>query len=103
MKTTMNKETKNLIILKRVENVLRKYAEARDDDSILYTKLLGEEYGCSVNMRATTLEKRVAEGVLPSRDTATRFRRKLQRVDETLRGGLWAKRQAYAKAVGKSI
>ena len=95
--------TNNMMALKRVENVLKRNAAARDNDSILYTAVLQEEYNCSSNMRATTLEKRVTDGVLPSRDTVTRFRRKLQNENESLRGSLWNVRQNYAKVIGKTI
>lgn len=98
----MNNEMKNMIVGKRVYYALTNNVKARDDDSVLYIDVL-KQYGCSTNMRATTLEKRVSEGVLPSRDTVTRYRRYLQRVDETLRGTLWNKRQAYASVVRKSI
>lgn len=102
MKTTMNNEAKKMIAGRRVFDVLRENAKSRDDDSVLYVEVL-KKYGCSTNMRATTLEKRVSEGVLPSRDTVTRYRRYFQNVDETLRGNLWNKRQAYASVVRKTI
>lgn len=98
MKTTVNKEVKNMVVAKRVYDVLKTNKEARDSDSVLYLNVLGQ-YGCSSNMRATTLERRVAEGVLPSRDTVTRYRRYFQKEDESLRGSLWMKRQAYASSV----
>ena len=95
--------TSKLIATKRIQNVLERNTVARDDDSILYSTLLKEEYGCSDNMRYTTLEKRVREGVLPSKDIVTRLRRKLQRDDETLRGTLWTARQNYAKVISRTI
>lgn len=95
--------TNKLIATKRVENVLRHNVEARDNDSVLYTELLRTQYNCSSNMRYTTLEKRVNEGVLPSRDLVTRLRRKIQHEDETMRGSLWAARQNYANVVRKTI
>lgn len=103
MKTTMNKDMQRLVIMKKVDNVLRNHESARDDDSVLYSTLLTEEYGCSVNMRATTLEKRVAEGILPARDTVTRYRRLIQHIDESVRGTKWTARQNYAKMFGKQI
>lgn len=95
--------TEKLIATKRIENVLRHNESARDNDTILYTELLRTQYNCSNNMRYTTLEKRVRDGVLPSRDVVTRLRRKLQREDESLRGTLWNVRQNYAKVIGKTI
>ena len=97
-----NKETtKKLVATKRVKNVLFRNLESRDNDSILYATLLKEEYNCSDNMRYGTMEKRVREGVLPSRDLVSRIRRKLQNEDKTIRGTLWNKRhRATTNSVG---
>lgn len=102
MKTTVKKTVTDAIVGKKVYDALKNNEAARDNDSTLYLEVL-KGYGCSPNMRATTLEKRVTEGVLPSRDTVTRYRRYLQMVDSTLRGTLWTKRQAWASVVRKSI
>lgn len=95
--------TNKLIATQRVNNILEKYSDARDDDSILYSRLLKEEYNCSDNMRYITLERRIKEGILPSRDLVTRLRRKLQQENENLRGELWTVRQNYANVIGRTI
>ena len=102
METTVKKTVMDAVVGKKVFDALKANADARDNDSVLYLEVL-KGYGCSPNMRATTLEKRVNEGILPSRDTVTRYRRYLQMVDPSLRGVLWAKRQAWASVVRKSI
>ena len=102
METTVKKTVMDAVVGKRVYDVLKNNEEARDNDSTLYLEVL-KGYGCSPNMRATTLEKRVNEGMLPSRDTVTRYRRYLQMTDDSLRGTLWAKRRAWAAIVRKSV
>jgi len=93
---------KNDVVKKVIENVLGNYPGTRDNDSYCYERVL-ERYGVSKNMRYTTLEKRVRDGVLPSRDTVTRLRRKVQEENPSLRGELWTPRHTYAKQVAKSM
>lgn len=99
----MTNNTNEMVATKRVKNVLERNFESRDNDSVLYTVLLREEYNCSDNMRYTTLEKRVRDGVLPSRDIVTRIRRKLQKENENLRGNLWIVRQNYSNIMRESV
>lgn len=93
---------KNDVVKNVVKNVLTKHIDTRDSDSHCYERVL-ECYGVSKNMRYTTLEKRIRDGILPSRDTVTRIRRKVQEENPTLRGNLWEPRHSYAKVVAKSL
>ena len=99
----MKSKIENLIATQRVVNVLKNEPATRDNDSLLYICLLQTQYGCSRLMRDVTVEDKVREGELPSRDFVTRVRRRLQKRDETLRGELWEIRQKYAKKYAKEV
>lgn len=74
METTVKKTVRDMAFNKVVYNILKENISAQNDDSVLYLEVL-KAYGCSPNMRATTLENRIKEGTLPSRNTVARYRR----------------------------
>lgn len=93
---------KNDVVKQIVKDILTEHPETRDDDSRCYERVI-EHYGMSKNMRFVTLEKRVRNGELPSRDTVVRLRRMVQKSNVELRGLLWDKRHFFAKEVAESV
>jgi hypothetical protein len=85
----------------RVEHVLTKAVHLRDNDARLTCvvwaqelKEIGLDYS---RIGAGTLMNLYVDGTLSTPDTITRIRRKLQEVNEELRGEKYAKRQRAAE------
>ena len=90
-------------MLDKVINLLTKYPSLRDSDERLianiwynHTKNVGE-------IDAITLLSRFAEGKLPSYQSISRCRRKIQEEKPDLRGKKWAKRHSKQKVIKDQI
>jgi hypothetical protein len=89
----MNNKIKN-----KVENILRKYPESRDADTDLLARYRWYEL-IDMGIPYDTV-KMICELYLKSltpADTITRARRKLQQIDESLRGNSYEKRKVLEK------
>ena len=90
-------------MLDKVVNLLTKHPSLRDSDERLianiwynHTKNVGE-------IDAITLLSRFAEGKLPSYQSISRCRRKIQEEKPDLRGKKWAKRHSKQQLVKDEI
>jgi hypothetical protein len=78
-----------------VEQILTENKATRDDDVLLFEKVLSH-LGFNATIKAVSSYIRAVNmKELPNYDTITRLRRKLQQDDERLRGPLWLERHTH--------
>ena len=92
-------------VYKQVTFFLAKYPPLRDNDERLmaniWWKFLGE-YEVD-NMSARDILKRLAKGDLPSYESISRCRRKIQETTPMLRGATWELRHKRQKSVKNEL
>ena len=91
--------------MNEVEKMLLRYPGLRDNDERLmanvWYKFIGDNtltYTSGFNVLSM-----LSKGKLPSYESVSRCRRKIQEINPELRGEKWAKRQSRAKKIKKEI
>jgi hypothetical protein len=103
-----SREIKNLID-KQVENLLRNDVRCRDNDKLLVARIWTIQLGGKERILAMSAFDFLVEyskdknELLYNSDSITRARRKLQELDETLRGKSYEKRHNETKSVKKVL
>jgi len=92
----------------RIENILERYQEARDNDSYLCGLYWYEEMTFDLGVDpsktdATRFFRLLADGKLSQPDNITRLRRKVQEKRVDLRGANYGKRKKEQEQVQKNI
>jgi len=93
-------------IIDDVEKFLTKYPVLRDDDRRLIVNLWTKRMGGSDivdHLEPNEVMKRIASSEMPSPESITRCRRKLQEKCPNLRGEIWYKRHQRAENIRKGI
>ena len=90
-------------MLDKVINLLTKYPSLRDSDERLAANIWYNNIKNVDEIDAITLLSRFAEGKLPSYESISRCRRKIQEEKPDLRGKKWAKRHSKQKVIKDQI
>jgi hypothetical protein len=90
-------------MLDKVINLLTKYPSLRDSDERLTANIWYNATNNIKEINAITLLSRFAEGKLPSYESISRCRRKIQEEKPDLRGKKWAKRHSKQKVIKDQI
>ena len=93
-------------IIDEVEKFLTEYPILRDDDEKLVVNLWTKHMGGAdivEHLGGPEVMRRVASHELPSSESITRCRRKLQEQCSNLRGEIWYKRHQRAENIRKGI
>ena len=92
-------------VLDEVSKFLTKYPSLRDNDERLMANIWWKFLGESEidNMSARDILKRLAKGDLPSYESISRCRRKIQETTPILRGTTWEARHKRQKSVKNEL
>ena len=90
-------------MLDKVVNLLTKHPSLRDSDERLTANIWYNHTKNIDEIDAITLLSRFAEGKLPSYESISRCRRKIQEEKPELRGKKWAKRHSKQKIIKEQI
>ena len=90
-------------MLNKVVNLLAKHPSLRDSDDRLTATIWYQNVKNVKNIDAMTLLHKFAEGKLPSYESISRCRRKVQEEKPELRGLKWEKRHNRQKKVKQEI
>ena len=90
-------------MLDKVINLLTKHPSLRDSDERLAANIWYNHIKNVYEIDALTLLSRFAEGKLPSYESISRCRRKIQEEKPDLRGKKWAKRHSKQQLVKDEI
>ena len=94
-------------VIDGVEKFLTKYPLLRDNDDRLMANIWADYIGRQENMDGPETWKDIihllAKGKLPSYESISRCRRKIQQLNPELRGKKWTERQRRAKKIRKEI
>ena len=93
-------------IIDDVERFLTEYPILRDNDRRLIVNLWTKRMGGSDivdHLEPNEVMKRIASSEMPSSESITRCRRKLQEKHPMLRGEVWYKRHQRAENIRKGI
>ena len=90
-------------MLDKVINLLTKHHSLRDSDERLTANIWYNHTKNVKTIDALTLLSRFAEGKLPSYESISRCRRKIQEEKPELRGKKWEKRHSKQKIIKKQI
>ena len=90
-------------MLDKVINLLTKHPSLRDSDERLTANIWYNNIKNVKEINAITLLSRFAEGKLPSYESISRCRRKIQEEKPELRGKKWAKRHSKQKIIKEQI
>ena len=90
-------------MLDKVINLLTKHPSLRDSDERLTANIWHRHTKNVDEIDAITLLSRFAEGKLPSYESISRCRRKIQEEKPELRGKKWAKRHSKQKVIKEQI
>ena len=86
-----------------VELFLTKYPSLRDDDEKLMANIWNSHIGNLEDVDAKEILHMLAKHELPSYESISRSRRKIQELNPNLRGDKWIERQKRAKKIKKEI
>ena len=86
-----------------VEKFLTKYPPLRDDDERLMANIWMSHIGNLEMKNAWDVLHMLAKHKLPSYESVSRCRRKIQQINPELRGEKWTERQKRAKKIRKEI
>jgi hypothetical protein len=91
-----------------ITTLLVKYPHLRDNDEKLmatvWWRYIDNEFATNIDdMTGMDFLKLLSDGTLPSYESISRCRRKVQENDESLRGRLWDKRHKAEKKVIKEL
>ena len=93
--------------MNEVERLLTKYPTLRDNDERLMANIWADYVGRQENMDGPETWKDImrllAKGKLPSYESISRSRRKIQETNPKLRGEKWVKRQKRAKKIKEKM
>jgi len=92
-------------VMKEVETYLNKYPLLRDNDEKLMANIWWSYVAFNIGENASgkALLSMLAEGKLPSYESISRCRRKLQEENPNLRGDKWHERHKRADNIRKEI
>ena len=90
-------------MLDKVVNLLTEHPSLRDSDERLIANIWYNHTKNVDEIDAITLLSRFAEGKLPSYQSISRCRRKIQEEKPELRGRKWAKRHSKQKMIKNEI
>ena len=90
-------------MLDKVVNLLTKHPSLRDSDERLTANIWYNHTKNIDEIDSITLLSRFAEGKLPSYESISRCRRKIQEEKPELRGKKWAKRHSKQKIIKEQI
>ena len=90
-------------VIEDVEKFLTKYPPLRDDDERLMANIWMSHIGNLESQNGADILRMLAKHKLPSYESVSRCRRKIQEIKPKLRGEKWAKRQTRAKKIRKEI
>jgi len=92
-------------VMKEVETYLNKYPLLRDNDEKLMANIWWEHVSFNIGENASgkALLSMLAEGKLPSYESISRCRRKIQEKNPHLRGEKWNERHGRAKEIRREI
>ena len=90
-------------MLNKVVNLLTKHPSLRDSDERLAANIWYNNIKNVDEIDAITLLSRFAEGKLPSYESISRCRRKLQEEKPELRGKKWEKRHSKQRVIKEQI
>tara|TARA_Y100000593_G_C4036612_1_gene203100 strand:+ start:196 stop:495 length:300 start_codon:yes stop_codon:yes gene_type:complete len=95
---------KILNVMQTVEIMLMQHKRLRDNDDMLMANIWYHHIGPSIKeMTAMKLLEWVANKNVPSYESVSRARRKLQEKDPSLRGDKWEERHKRAAKIKKEI
>ena len=86
-----------------VQHALQKHPALRDDDNRLIANIWFKKLPTIDKLSGRDLLIWIAKGRLPSFESISRCRRKIQQEDKSLRGELWDKRHQIASDIRKEI
>tara|TARA_Y100000310_G_scaffold74390_1_gene70635 strand:+ start:430 stop:726 length:297 start_codon:yes stop_codon:yes gene_type:complete len=86
-----------------VKLFLTKYPSLRDDDEKLMANIWNSHIGNLEDVDAKEILHMLAKHELPSYESISRSRRKIQELNPNLRGDKWIERQKRAKKIKKEI
>ena len=86
-----------------VEKFLTKYPPLRDDDERLMANIWMSHIGNLEMKNGRDILHMLATHKLPSYESVSRCRRKIQQINPELRGEKWTERQRRAKKIKKEI
>jgi polysaccharide pyruvyl transferase WcaK-like protein len=92
-------------VMKEVETYLNKYPLLRDNDEKLMANIWWKHVSFNIGENASgkALLSMLAEGKLPSYESISRCRRKIQEKKPHLRGEKWNERHGRAKEIRREI
>ena len=94
-------------VIKEVEKLLTKHPILRDNDEKLMAFIWADYIGKKENMNGPETWKDVirllSKGKLPSYESVSRCRRKIQETNPDLRGEKWIKRHKRSESIKKNI
>ena len=90
-------------MLSEVTKLLTKYPSLRDNDDKLMANIWCNRIDNLSNETATNVLIMLAKRKLPSYESISRCRRKIQELKPELRGNKWVQRQSRAKKIRKEI
>ena len=90
-------------MLNKVVNLLTEHPSLRDSDERLTANIWHDHTKNVDEIDALTLLSRFAEGKLPSYESISRCRRKIQEEKPELRGKKWLKRHAKQQVIKEQI
>ena len=90
-------------VIDDVEKFLTKYPPLRDDDERLMANIWMSHIGNLEIKNGRDILHMLAKHQLPSYESVSRSRRKIQEIKPKLRGEKWVQRQERAKKIRKEI
>ena len=90
-------------VIDEVEKFLTKYTVLRDDDEKLMANMWNKHLGDITYVNGEDILKMLANHELPSYESISRCRRKLQEECPNLRGEKWHERHKRAKVIKEEI
>ena len=90
-------------VIDEVEKFLTEYPVLRDDDEKLMANIWNKHLGDITYVNGEDILKMLANHELPSYESISRCRRKIQELKPKLRGEKWTERQKRAKKIKKEI
>ena len=90
-------------VINEVEKYLIKYPSLRDNDERLMANIWNKHLGDVTLINGDDVLKMLARKELPSYESISRCRRKIQSTNPELRGKKWVERQKRAKKIKKEI
>ena len=94
---------KLLSMLDEVTKLLTKYPSLRDNDERLMANVWKSHIGNLESKNAFDVLHMLSKHQLPSYESVSRCRRKIQQTNPELRGEKWTERQSRAKKIKKVI